>query len=204
MVNSDIEFAVMSASRGRMVGITAASAGPNSCPTAEKMNVIRSKWRKSFWTPGMRDAIGISATAAARPTFDHSMICLRFRRSAMTPARGVDADGVQPPPRFRPGYARDARERSAELLAPELEHRLDQTQEVADVGHIHRGALADVEHDERRVDARRRKERRRRDGHDHSRMGEDLHRDGAEASGRRRRPPLGDRLPDHERKPAGP
>src|SRR5438270_2781496 len=77
------------------------------------------------------------------------------QRERLRPARGVDADGVQPPPRFGPGYARDAREGPAELLAPELEHRLDHAQEVADVGHINRRALADGEHDEPGVDARR-------------------------------------------------
>ncbi len=43
IVKSAMELAVINAERGRMVGITAASAGANSCPTEEKMSVIRSR-----------------------------------------------------------------------------------------------------------------------------------------------------------------
>ena len=89
MVNSAIELAVMRADRGRIVGMTAASAGPKSWPTEEKMRVIRSRCRKSFLSPGTSAAIGIRATTAARPKLHHIMICLRSMRSAMTPAGGA-------------------------------------------------------------------------------------------------------------------
>ena len=81
----------MSASRGRMVGITAASAGPKSCPIAENRSVITSRWKKSSFTPGITDAMGMSATTAARPKLHHIMICLRSRRSAITPAGGANS-----------------------------------------------------------------------------------------------------------------
>ena len=69
--------------------MTAASAGPKSWPTAEKIRVMTRRWMKSSFTPGIREAIGISATTAARPTLHHTMICLRLRRSAITPAGGA-------------------------------------------------------------------------------------------------------------------
>ena len=70
--------------------MTAASAGPKSCPTAEKTSVMRIRCRKSFLSPGTREAIGISATTAARPMLHQSMICLRLTRSAITPAGGAN------------------------------------------------------------------------------------------------------------------
>src|SRR5207245_10074319 len=72
-----------------MVGITAASAGANSWPTDEKISVISSRCRKSFCNPGTSAASGISATAPARPKFDHIMICLRLTRSAIPPDGGA-------------------------------------------------------------------------------------------------------------------
>src|SRR5260370_63662 len=66
IVRSAIELAVISAERGRMVGITAASAGANSWPTVEKTSVIRSRCRKSFLSPGTMAARGIGAKAAGR------------------------------------------------------------------------------------------------------------------------------------------
>ena len=89
MVRSDIELAVISAERGRMVGITDASAGPKSWPTAEKTSVIRSRCAKSCLRPGTSAASGIRAMVAARPKLHHIMICLRLRRSAITPAGGA-------------------------------------------------------------------------------------------------------------------
>ena len=89
MVSSDIELAVMSAERGRMVGITAASAGPNSCPTAEKMKVMSSRCTKSVFRPGTNAAMGMSAIAAPRPKLHHIISCLRLTRSASTPAGGA-------------------------------------------------------------------------------------------------------------------
>ena len=89
MVSSAIELAVIKASRGRIVGMTAASAGPNSWPTAEKISVITRRWRKSSLTPGISDATGIRATTAARPMLHQNMIRLRSMRSAITPAGGA-------------------------------------------------------------------------------------------------------------------
>src|SRR5260370_34796339 len=92
---SAIELAVISAERGRIVGITAASAGANNWPTEEKTRVISSRWRKSLRRPGTNAASGMSATAAARPKFDHIIICLRLTRSAITPAGGASrTDGT--------------------------------------------------------------------------------------------------------------
>src|SRR3989475_1533756 len=89
IVSKAIELAVISILRGRMVGITAASAGPKSWPTAEKTSVMKMRCKKSFLTPGTSEAIGISATTAARPKLHHIMIRFRFRRSAITPAGGA-------------------------------------------------------------------------------------------------------------------
>ena len=44
---------------------------------------------KSSFTPGIKDAMGISATTTARPTLHHTMIRLRSKRSAITPAGGA-------------------------------------------------------------------------------------------------------------------
>src|SRR5260370_22208428 len=103
MLSRPIEFAVISAERGRMLGITEASAGPKSCPTAEKTSVITRRWMKSPLMPGIKEPMGINATAAARPRLDHSMICFRSRRSAITPAGGAKrtagkGDGRHVPP----------------------------------------------------------------------------------------------------------
>ena len=82
--------------------------------------------KKSSFTPGTIEAIGISATTAARPMLDHSMICLRLTRSAMTPAggakstagtvyaRSVTATDVLPPVVW---YARMISEKSRNLSA---------------------------------------------------------------------------------------
>lgn len=126
MVSKAIELAVMSAERGRIVGITAASAGPKSCPTEEKTSVISSRWMKSPRNPGTSAASGMRATTAARPRLHHSMICLRSTRSAITPAGGakitagtvytssVTATGVLPPEIW---YARMMREKRRNLSA---------------------------------------------------------------------------------------
>ncbi len=109
-----------------MVGITAASAGPNSCPTAEKTSVITSRCTKSPLRPGTSAARGISATTPARPKLAHIMICLRSIRSAITPAGGANstagtvyvrrviATGVLPPEMW---YARMISENSRNLSA---------------------------------------------------------------------------------------
>src|SRR5260370_19014117 len=89
IVRSAIELAVISAERGRIVGITAASAGADNWPTEEKTRVISSRWRKSLRRPGTNAASGMSATAAARPKVYHIMICLRLTRSSITPAGGA-------------------------------------------------------------------------------------------------------------------
>src|SRR5205823_13304432 len=47
MVSSAMELAVINACRGRIVGITAASAGPKSWPTAENTSVMTIRCRKS-------------------------------------------------------------------------------------------------------------------------------------------------------------
>src|SRR2546422_7479276 len=126
IVSSAIELAVMSAERGRIVGMTAASAGPKSWPTAENTKVMSSRCAKSPRSCGTRAASGIKATAAARPRLHHSMICLRSRRSAITPAGGanstagtvyvsnVTATGVLPP---EMSYARMISEKSRNLSA---------------------------------------------------------------------------------------
>ena len=88
IVSSAMELAVMRADRGRMVGITAASAGPKSWPTDENTSVINSRCAKSLPRPGTNESTGISAIAAARPKLLHIMICLRLKRSAITPAGG--------------------------------------------------------------------------------------------------------------------
>ena len=111
IVSSDIEFAVISASRGSTVGMTAASAGPNSWPTAEKIRVMTSRWRKSSFTPGIKDAIGMSATAAARPKLHHIMIRLRLRRSAITPAGGANSTA---------GTVYASRVTATDVLPPEM------------------------------------------------------------------------------------
>ena len=85
-----MELAVINACRGRIVGITAASAGPKSWPTAEKTSVMTIRCRKSPFTPGTMEAIGMRATTPARKKLDHSMICLRSNRSAITPAGGAN------------------------------------------------------------------------------------------------------------------
>src|SRR6184192_3727125 len=66
MVSSAMELAVINACRGRIVGITAASAGPKSWPTAENTSVMTIRCRKSPFTPGTMEAIGMRATTPAR------------------------------------------------------------------------------------------------------------------------------------------
>src|SRR6184192_3727124 len=89
MVSSAMELAVINACRGRIVGITAASAGPKSWPTAENTSVMTIRCRKSPFTPGTMEAIGMRATTPARKKLDHSMICLRAGVVALIPIASI-------------------------------------------------------------------------------------------------------------------
>src|SRR2546421_1496681 len=88
MVIMTIELAVSSARLGSSDGMAAASAGLKSWPNELNRNVIRRRWRTSPRMGGQRATIGISATAAPRPTLAQTMMFLRLWRSAETPAEG--------------------------------------------------------------------------------------------------------------------
>src|SRR5579862_2813556 len=90
----------------------------------------------------------------------------RLRREAkVQPLPLVEAERLSPPPRIdaeggqRVGLsAREPGDDWSELLAAELEHLLHETEESGQVWHLHPGLGPHLEHDQRRLDARRRQE----------------------------------------------
>ncbi len=72
----------MRAERGRIVGITAASAGPKSWPTAEKMKVMTRRCTKSPRSWGTSAASGMAATdrGAAEVAPKHDLLAIQAVR----------------------------------------------------------------------------------------------------------------------------
>ena len=77
IVSITSELAVISERLGTRVGITADSAGLNSCPTAEKAIVIASRCRKSSRSPGTSAASGMPAISTPRTKLVVYMTSLR-------------------------------------------------------------------------------------------------------------------------------
>src|ERR1700694_431785 len=93
----------------------------------------------------------------------------------------IDADFAQARRRGLAADASNSTQRSAKLLAPELEDGFDEAEECIHVRDVHRGLFADLEHHESRVTTWCRRERRGRDREAESGDGKNLDRDGGKA-----------------------
>src|SRR5258706_216841 len=94
--------------------------------------------------------------------------------------------------------------RSSQLLPAPLEDRLHEAEEGLEVVDLHRRSLAHVEEHERRINSRRRRERRGRDRENEPGLGEYLYGDCGQARAPRCLPPLRNFFLHDQRKPSRP
>src|SRR5215469_6236553 len=102
-------------------------------------------------------------------------------RQRLGSPRGLDPESPQPCPRRLAIEAGHARDGGPELLAPELEHGLDEPEERVQVGQAHRGRGPHLQNGQRGRDLRRRVERLGRELELQTGHGEGLNRDRGQA-----------------------